>query len=68
MAGTNIFSNHIVNRVDPITGRGRVFGEGSYDPSIPELRVTRRTVEEFVNDPSNYGPGAQWRLQLDYDF
>jgi carboxypeptidase family protein/outer membrane beta-barrel protein/TonB-dependent receptor-like protein len=68
VAGTNIFNNYIINRVDPITGRGRVFGEGSYDPSIPELQVTRRTVEQFVNDPSNYGPGSQWRLQLDYDF
>ena len=68
LAGTNIFNNLIINRVDPITGRGREWGEGSYDPSVPDLRVTPRTRQEVVDDPSNYGPGAQWRLQLDYDF
>ena len=68
LAGTNIFNNYIINRVDPITGHGRVYGEGSYDPTNPDLDVTHYTVEQYVNDPSNYGPGAQWRLQLDYDF
>ena len=68
LAGTNIFNNYIINRVDPVTGRGRIYGEGSYDPTNPDLEVTHYTVEQYVNDPSNYGPGAQWRLQLDYDF
>jgi carboxypeptidase family protein/TonB-dependent receptor-like protein len=68
LAGTNIFNNYIINRVDPITGKGRVYGVGSYDPENPDLNVTDYTVVQYVNDPSNYGPGAQWRLQFDYDF
>jgi hypothetical protein len=68
LAGTNIFSNHIINRIDAITGRGRIWGVGSYDPDNPELNVNYRTRQQAVDDPSNYGPGAQWRLALDYDF
>jgi hypothetical protein len=67
LAGTNIFQNHIVNRVDRVTGRGRVWGVGEYDPTVfPDVNDYVRVAE--VDDPSNYGPGAQWRLALDYDF
>ncbi|HTK30941.1 MAG TPA: TonB-dependent receptor [Candidatus Saccharimonadaceae bacterium] len=67
MAGTNIFNNFIINRVDPVTGLGRQWGVGSYDP------FTVAGVNDFVHlsevdDPSNFGPGAAWRLSLDYDF
>ena len=68
LAGTNIFGNHLISRVDPQTGRGRVWGTGSYDPTNPFLNVDEYTRISVVNDPSNYGPGAQWRLSLDYDF
>ena len=68
LVGTNIFGNHLISRVDPQTGRGRVWGTGSYDPTNPFLNVDEYTRISVVNDPSNYGPGAQWRLSLDYDF
>ena len=66
LQGTNIFSNFLVNRVDPVTGRGYVWGQGAFDPNYVH------GVNDFVHvgtvdDPSNYGPGAQWRLQLDVD-
>jgi outer membrane receptor for ferrienterochelin and colicin len=65
-SGTNVFSNHVFNRIDAITGAGRVWGAGEYDPSrISGLNDFVRTSQ--VDDPSNYGPGAQWRLQLDVD-
>ena len=67
LAGTNIFNNHVINRVDRVTGRGRVAGRGEYDSSVfPD--VNAYTLVSSVDDPSNYGPGAQWRLTLDYDF
>jgi hypothetical protein len=67
IAGLNVFRNRIINRVDRVTGRGRVWGEGEYDPSVfPDLTEFVKTAE--VDDPSNYGPPAQWRLTLDYDF
>jgi hypothetical protein len=66
LAGTNVFGNHLFNRIDPITGRGRVWGVGQYDPAnVPGLTDYTRVSQ--VDDPSNYGPGAQWRLQLDVD-
>ena len=66
LAGTNVSSNHIYNRIDPITGRGRVWGEGQYDPAnVSDLNDFVRVSQ--VDDPSNYGPGVQWRLQLDVD-
>jgi outer membrane receptor protein involved in Fe transport len=65
-AGTNVFSNHIYNRIDAITGKGRVWGEGEFDPAnVSGLNDFTRISQ--VDDPSNYGPGAQWRLQLDVD-
>lgn len=67
LQGTNIFNNYLIYRVDPITGQGRIWGEGSYDPShVSNLNDYVRLSE--VDDPSNYGPGAQWRLTLDVDF
>ena len=68
LVGTNIFNNRIVNRVDPMTGRGRLAGVGTYDFNNPNISVTPNTLVSDVLDPSNYGPGAQWRLTLDYDF
>ena len=67
LAGLNIFGNHLIYRVDPVTGRGRVWGVGSYDPTLyPNINDYTRISQ--VVDPSNYGPGAQYRLALDYDF
>jgi hypothetical protein len=64
--GTNIFNNYLYNRIDAITGLGRVWGQGQYDPTyVAGLNDFVRTSE--VDDPSNYGPGSQWRLQLDVD-
>lgn len=67
LQGTNIFNNHLVYRVDQITGRGFVWGEGEFDPAhVGGLSEYTRISQ--VNDPSNYGPGAQWRMSLDVDF
>ena len=66
LQGTNIFGTRMIYRVDPVTGRGYVWGEGAFDPTnVHGLNdyVRQGTVE----DPSNYGPGAQWRLQFDVD-
>jgi len=67
LQGGNVFNTYVYNRVDPITGRGRVWGDGAYRPPlIAGLNDFTRVSQ--VDDPSNYGPGAQWRLQLDVDF
>ena len=67
LAGTNIFGNRLINRIDPVTGEARIWGVGSYDPALfPKIDEYTRISE--VEDPSNFGPGAQWRLSLDYDF
>jgi hypothetical protein len=63
VTGTNIFNNYLIYRVDSETGRGIVYGVGSYPTSI-----TNSQKQGSVDDPSNYGPGSQWRLSLDYDF
>ena len=72
LAGLNIFGTHVINRIDPVTGRGRVWGEGSYDPKIPGFPTSEHDQmylkQSEVDDPSNFGPGAQWRFSLDYDF
>lgn len=69
LSGTNIFSNHVVNRVDRQTGRGRVAGVGEYARSeYTSQGAYDYAIQSEVDDPSNYGPGAQWRLTLDYDF
>ena len=57
----------MIYRVDPVTGLGRVWGVGSYDRSNFPL-INDYTRVSQVDDPSNYGPAVQWRLQLDYDF
>jgi outer membrane cobalamin receptor len=67
LAGTNIFDNRLINRVDPVTGKGRVWGVGSYDPALFP-RINDYTRISQVDDPSNYGMGAVYRLSLDYDF
>ena len=67
--GSNIFNDHLVNRVDRVTGQGRVWGVGEYDPVLfPATKDNQYVKESEVDDPSNYGPGAAWRITLDYDF
>jgi len=67
LQGTNVFDNHLIYRVDPVSGKGYVWGEGRFDPDhVNGLTDFVRTGT--VDDPSNYGPGAAWRLQLDVDF
>ena len=70
------FGAKVIYRVDRITGKGRVWGQGEYAPEAfldiddPEerARIMVNTKAGAVDDPSNYGTGAQWRLTLDYDF
>ena len=67
IAATNLFDNRLVYRVDRVTGTGRVWGEGEYDPAVFQGLNEQTKIAE-VDDPSNYGTGRQWRLTLDYDF
>jgi hypothetical protein len=67
VAGRNIFNNPIVNRIDRVTGQGRAWGVGEYDAEAG-YNVTEYTRISEVDDPSNYGPKAQWRVSLDVDF
>jgi outer membrane receptor for ferrienterochelin and colicin len=67
LAGLNVFNNRIINRVDGVTGGGRVWGVGEYDPRVFN-NLTDYVKESQVDDPSNYGPRARWRVTLDYDF
>jgi len=62
----NLFDNRLVYRVDRVTGHGRVWGVGQFDPNV--FNVDNFTKVSMVDDPSNYGPGREWRLALDYDF
>lgn len=65
VSGTNVFRNHSINRVDPVTGRGLVWGDGQYDPrDFSGFNGFSRVSS--VDNPSNYG-GTQWRAQLDVD-
>jgi Carboxypeptidase regulatory-like domain/TonB-dependent Receptor Plug Domain len=73
LAGMNVFDNRLIYRIDPVTGKGRVWGKGVYD--FTKFGSTDRTPKALaylysseIADPSNYGPGAQWRLSLDVDF
>ena len=67
LQGTNIFSNALIYRVDRVTGHGYVWGQGQFDPAnVHGLNEFVKTGT--VDDPSNFGSGAQWRLQLDVDF
>lgn len=69
VAGTNIFNNYLINRVDRQTGKGRIEGVGEYARSeYLNNSAYQYALQSEVDDPSNYGPGAQWRMQLDYDF
>jgi hypothetical protein len=70
LVGTNIFNNRLVYRVDRVTGQQRIRGVGEYDPSRPgDLLINDpNTLVQLVDDPSNLGPGAQYRLTIDYDF
>ena len=65
--GTNIFDNHLIYRVDQITGKGYVWGAGEFDPRYV-AGINDYTRLSQVDNPSNYGPGAQWRMTLDVDF
>ena len=67
LQGSNIFNNYLVYRVDNVTGRGYVWGQGEFDPNYVH-GLNDYVHTGTVDDPSNYGPGAQWRLQLDTDF
>ncbi len=63
--GTNIFGNRSINRVDPFTGLGLVWGDGVNDSRLfSGLNNFARL--SGVDNPSNYG-GTQWRAQLDVD-
>ena len=66
LAGLNIFGTRVINRVDRVTGQGRVWGVGQYDPNVFEVDEYTKVSE--VDDPSNWGPPATWRVTLDYDF
>jgi outer membrane receptor protein involved in Fe transport len=69
VVGVNVFSTHLINRIDPVTGKGRVWGVGSYDPLLyPSAKNNAYLKQSAVDDPSNYGDGVQWRFSLDYDF
>jgi outer membrane receptor protein involved in Fe transport len=65
LQGNNIFGTEVIYRVDPITGRGYVAGAGMFDPAYNVL--TPNYITGTLDDPSNYGGGASWRLQLDVD-
>jgi hypothetical protein len=66
LQGNNVFSTRVVYRVDPVTGRGYVWGEGAFDPDhVHGLNDYVKTGT--VDDPSNYSGGAEWRLQFDVD-
>lgn len=68
LQGVNIFSNRLIYRVDPITGRGYVWGQGSFDPDYVTRTLNDYVLVSSIGDPSNYGSGAQWRMTLDVDF
>lgn len=65
VAGTNVFKNLSINRVDPLTGQGLVWGDGVYDPRY-FTGFNNFSRVSSIDNPSNYG-GTQWRAQLDVD-
>jgi hypothetical protein len=66
LQGNNIFNNYLIYRVGNTDGHGYVWGSGDWDPmTVNGLNNFSRVSS--VNDPSNFGSGAQWRLQLDVD-
>jgi len=67
LQGNNVFNNLLIYRIDSITGQGYVWGKGSFDPTHVS-GLNNYTYQSRLEDPSDYGPGAQWRLQIDVDF
>jgi hypothetical protein len=67
LSGTNIFNNALIYRLNTDTGTGLIWGEGGYDPTNPYNTIGASTRLSDLLNPSNYGTGAQWRLQLDVD-
>lgn len=67
LSGTNIFNNRMIYRINSANGLGRVWGEGGYDPTNPSNVLSSTSKVINLDDPSNYGGGTQWRLQLDVD-
>lgn len=65
VSGTNIFKNLSINRVDPLSGLGLVWGDGVNDPRY-FTGINNFSRISGVDNPSNYG-GTQWRAQLDVD-
>ena len=53
-----------------VHGDGGSFLKYGMDSQEESLKAGMRPgdPEYGADDPSNYGPGAQWRLSLDYDF
>jgi hypothetical protein len=65
LQGNNIFGTEVIYRIDPITGKGYKAGAGLFDPAV--FNLTPNYITGSLNDPSNYGGGAAWRLQFDVD-
>ncbi|HKQ58522.1 MAG TPA: TonB-dependent receptor [Candidatus Eisenbacteria bacterium] len=79
VAALNVFGTRIINRVDRVTGRERVWGVGEFDPDVFYPRGTNESEASYlrrldklrvenIDDPSNFGPPAQVRVTLDIDF
>jgi len=66
LQGNNIFGTEVIYRIDPITGVGYKAGAGLFDPANIH-NLTPNTIIGTLDDPSNYGGGAAWRLQFDVD-
>jgi outer membrane receptor protein involved in Fe transport len=67
LQATNIFGTRVIYRVDSVTGKGYVWGEGQFDPGYVH-GLSDYVKTGTVDDPSNYSGGAEWRLMLDVDF
>jgi len=69
---TNIFNTKVPRRIDPLTGKGYEAGKGIFSPEelakLSSESARQALIVGTLEDPSNYMPGAQWRVGLDYDF
>ena len=69
--GTNVFNNYLFNKLDPVTGKNPRWGVGSYSPEAL-AGLSRQELDYLkisqIDNPSNLGPGAEWRVTFDYDF
>lgn len=69
---TNIFNTKVPRRIDPLTGKGYEAGKGIFSPEelakLSSASARQALIVGTLEDPSNYLPGAQWRVGLDYDF